>query len=420
MIKIFVLGSASTWPGEIALRLNPNFIREIITDMNLRVVLIAGTNGKTTTAKLLEFALKKKNYRVFHNEEGANLLNGIASSIIKNSSFMHAKHFSHAIFEIDENTLSLVLKQIEPYAIILLNLFRDQLDRYGEVNTIALKWRQSLAKISINTFVFLNGDDPLICSLGQGLAKNVFYFGLDKRLMKKHEVPHDVDSVYCPHCSLKLDYSAISYSHLGDFHCSRCGFKRSRTEAFVRLKIFYPLKGVYNIYNINAVVLVLTKAFGFMAKEIRNAWIGFIPAFGRQEELIYKGRKIIVLLSKNPTGFNQSVGALREYISNRKINLLLLLNDQIPDGRDVSWIWDTEIENLKFLTKKIIISGDRAYDMAVRCQYGSLQNICIYEDSDEAVQALIAQTKIGETCYILPTYSAMLEIRKIIIGKKLI
>ncbi|MCL5113861.1 MAG: Mur ligase family protein [Patescibacteria group bacterium] len=418
------IGSGSTWPGHIALKLNKNFIKQISSkNKNLKIVLIAGTNGKTTTSKLIKHILEKNSLKVFHNEAGANLLNGIASSFIKNSNLSGKLPYDVAIFEIDENTLPLILREINHYSILLLNLFRDQLDRYGEVNTIAKNWQQALKKVDKNTFLFLNGDDPQIYSLGQENDLKTYYFGISDKYMDQKEIPHDVDSVYCPNCSHKLNYSKMSYSHLGKFKCYNCGFKQEKVETFADQKINYPLFGKYNIYNTNAAILLTSKAFNIPTEKVIEFTEEFKPAFGRQEIVKYKGKNIIVLLSKNPTGFNQSIEATINYSKDEKPNALVVLNDRIPDGRDVSWIWDVDFNDLS-LAKKIIISGDRTFDLAIRFKYALNdsfeQKTIIEEDLEKAINTAVSQTEENKTLFILPTYSAMLETRKILGGKKIL
>jgi len=407
----------STWPGEIALRLNNNFIKGILNNSSLKIILIAGTNGKTTTATLMRFLLEKNSKKVFQNEEGANLLNGIASSIIKNINIGGKFNSDTAIFEVDENTLPLALKQITPSAVIILNLFRDQLDRYGEVNMIASKWQESLKYLTASTII-LNGDDPLINSLGKDLKSETIYFGVSKKLMKRKEIPHDVDSAYCPQCGSELKYDAIAYSHLGNYQCLKCGFKRNGAETYEHENINYPLFGLYNIYNINAVILTLEKVFELPLVQIKKIIASFKPAFGRQEVIFYKKRKFIIFLSKNPAGFNQAIETAKEMKGSRK-HLLIVLNDRIPDGTDISWIWDVDFERIAGFSQ-IMLSGDRTDDLVLRLKYAGEKGITVKENPEEAIGTMIDVSVAGETIYVLATYTGMLEIRKILTGKKLL
>lgn len=413
--KIFNLGSGSTWPGHIALAINNKFVENIVdNNKNLKIIIIAGTNGKTTSTALLKHLLEKSGKKVFTNSEGANLINGVASTLIKNADIFSKLNYDYVIFESDELNLPLLLNKISTDKILILNLFRDQLDRYGEVNTIALKWLEALKKLTDKTEIFINGDDPQLYYIGTKLTQKIKYFGIDKKLMKLREIPNDVDSIYCPVCLSLLKYNQLSYAHLGDFYCTNCDFKRGDVADFSETKIKYPMNGLYNVYNTNAILLLL----GIQ----NNKWLSeFTPAFGRQEEIIYKNRKIFILLSKNPAGFNQSIQTVSEMTKNEKSNFLIILNNRIPDGLDVSWIWDVDFKPILDVANNIFISGDRVYDLNLRLRYeGGKENILTFENLSDAVESVVAKTKEGERLYILPTYSAMLEVRKILLGRKLL
>lgn len=426
--QFFNLGSGSTWPGHVALKINKKFIEAVFAkNKGLKIIVIAGTNGKTTTTALLKYLLEKSGCKVFTNSEGANLLNGVASSIIKHSNIFSRLKYEFAILESDEFNLPLLLKKISPDKILLLNLFRDQLDRYGEVNTIALKWQESLLNLTGKTEVLINGDDPLLYFIGNKLSQKVQYFGIDTKLMKLINIPHDVDSIYCPNCLSLLKYNRLSYAHLGDFYCPNCQFKRTKVNNFSDIKINYPMSGLYNVYNTNAILLIFNSIIGNQLNQSSqlnrlNIWLAeFTPVFGRQEEIIYKNRRVFILLSKNPAGFNQSIQTVCEMSKNKKVNFLIVLNNQIPDGMDVSWIWDVDYKPILDVAKNIIVSGDRVYDMNLRLRYiNKKNNILTFEKLTDAVETVVSKTKEGERLFILPTYSAMLEVRKILLGRKLL
>lgn len=430
--RVLNLGHGSTWPGHIALSINRNFIKTIIkANPHLKIILIAGTNGKTTTGKLIQTILEKNKKKVFQNEAGANLLNGISSTLIHQCNKVGVIDKDFAIFEIDESTLPLILKEISsPDFIIILNLFRDQLDRYGEINTISKKWQDALKKISKKTKLILNADDPQIAYLGlsRGVVSipprgwkrsytSVFFFGLENKKLASKNLQHASDSAYCPNCGKKLIYNSIYFSHLGDWNCKNCGLKRP-SNIFVRAP-FYPLHGLYNQYNTNA-ASILIKNLGIDEKNISAALKNFKPAFGRQEILKVDDRKVQIFLSKNPAGFNESLRTVREL---KTKNILIVLNDQIPDGRDVSWIWDVDFEDYIDRFENIFVSGGRAYDMALRLKYAiQTQNskFKIYEELKTAIKKSLKFSNKNETLYILPTYSAMLETRKILTGRKIL
>ena len=436
--RFFNLGNGSTWPGHIALSVNKIFIRDIIKqNSKLKIILIAGTNGKTTTGKLLQAILEKNGEKVFQNEAGSNLLNGIASSLLLHSSILCKVNYDYAIFEVDEATLPLVLKEINPDYLILINLFRDQLDRYGEVNTIAKKWGEAIRHLLPKTKLILNADDPQIAYLGKSrgvvaespsrwnrIDTSVFYFGLNDKTLHHKIRQHAVDSTYCPKCDSKLSYKSIYYSHLGDWECKNCKLKRPNLD--LSSIEYYPISGTYNRYNTLAAVL-LAKQIGIEQSKINTALRGFTPAFGRQEILNINGKIVQIFLSKNPTSFNES---LRTIAGLKAKSVLFVLNDRIPDGRDVSWIWDVDFENYIKGFKAITVAGDRCYDLGLRIKYATqnsnvkTQNynskVKIYDNLNEAIKVALNQLVKSETLYILPTYSAMLEVRKILTGKKIL
>lgn len=420
--RLFNLGNGSTWPGHIALLINKNFIKDMLKskDQGPKTILVAGTNGKTTTAKLIKSILKENGKKILENTSGANLLNGIASALISNSNINGQINRDFAIFEIDENTLPLILKEISnPDFVIILNLFRDQLDRYGEVNIIAKKWSEALRKLDKKTTLILNADDPQVASLRlHPKGVNIKFFGLNDKSLATSEKQHAADSNYCPECGSELNYSAIYYSHLGDWTCLKCGNTRPKLDNST--SPVFPLLGIYNRYNTIAAVL-LAQEVGINKNQIISALKDFQPAFGRQEILNVDGKKVQIFLSKNPTSLNESLKTISDL---KAKNLLLVLNDRIPDGRDVSWIWDVDFEEIVNKFKNITISGDRAYDMGLRIKY--TQSIIhdslfiIQEDLGRAITLSLEKTPKSETLYILPTYSAMLEVRKILTGKKIL
>lgn len=420
----FNLGSGSTWPGHIALSLDKNFISKLQKNSNLKVIFIAGTNGKTTTSKILTTILRENNFRVFQNKSGANLLNGVASSLLLHSNLAGKIDYDFAVFEIDENTLPKILEQITPFAIIVLNLFRDQLDRYGELDSIAKKWHEAFKKLNKETSLILNADDPLISYLSHGIKSKTLFIGL-KNSKSKNEIEESADSIYCPKCQTKLNYSSIFYSHLGIWMCPNCHLQRPHPDLS---DSFFPLLGTYNNYNTLAAVLI-SQVIDIDHKVINSALHKVIPAFGRQEKLNIDGKNVEIYLSKNPTSMNESLQTVIQKEKNP--NILFVLNDQTPDGRDVSWIWDINFELYIDKFKSVFISGDRVYDMGLRIEYAQSQNskfntqnynskFKMFEELKESINTALNSINQNETLYILPTYSAMLEVRKILTGKKIL
>jgi len=401
----FGLGAGETWPGEIALRLRPDIASTLARSLSDGVILIAGTNGKTTTTLIVKTILEHIGDTVVHNASGANLLNGIVSSFIRNSDWLGRITADVGIFEVDENSLPILLRVMAPKRLLLLNLFRDQLDRYGEVDVIAEKWEKAIKKLPKSTTVILNSDDPGIAAIGRSVPGNMVFFGLNKPKEYLKVPEHATDSTFCPNCGKRLVYDGIYYSHIGIWRCPSCKNKRPTPSIHTWPS---PLPGLYNEYNTLAAV-ALAKSLDLGDTEIRKALHGFSPAFGRQEEIEVGRRQVKLFLSKNPAGFNAS---LRTVLEMGAKEFLIVLNDRIPDGRDVSWIWDVDFEMIP-KSARIVVSGDRVYDIATRMKYAG-HTVKTEPDLSAALSA--SNGKL----YVLATYSAMLEVRKILKGRKIL
>jgi len=423
-VKLLHLGAASVLPGEIARRLHPQMLSLLCQQVRQGVILVVGTNGKTTTALLLRTILVAQGHSVTHNASGANLINGLITALLADTNIIGQLKSDYAILEVDENILPLVAQDCQPRVILALNLFRDQLDRYGEVDTISRRWQQAIAPLPPHTLVVLNADDPTLSHLGQHLTQRVRYFGLTEPHLYLEEIPHAVDSIYCPDCGHPLDYAGVYLSHLGDFNCPSCGFTKSPL-ALHSSEWPQILIGVYNKYNTLAAGLVaqeLAIEQGQIFSQIKT----FKAAFGRAEELVVEGKQVRILLSKNPVGMNETIRTVNDIkATGQASTTLLVLNDRIPDGTDVSWIWDVDTEKLVHLGGTFIVCGDRLYDMALRLIYSTPEppeslKLMVVEDLPEAIALALGATPPGETLHILPTYSAMLEVREILTGRKIL
>lgn len=417
LINTFNLGNGSTWPGHIALSVNKRFIKDLLVKSDTPVIFVVGTNGKTTTTSLIKHFIQANNKQVIQNTSGANLLNGIASTLLLNAGFNGKIQTDFLLFEIDENVFPLALKEIRPDVIVMLNLFRDQLDRYGEVQAIAHKWKKTLESLPPKTTLVLNADDPQIAYIGKDLKNPVHYFGLEKNSFQLSNPDHASDSTYCPRCEEKLEYSKLSYSHLGLWHCPNCDLTRPDPSYSDLPKS--QLSGTYNEYNLQAAFLTVT-TIGLSLERTREAVKSFMPAFGRQEEIMLHGKKTKIILAKNPAGFNETLRTIKKLNGE---HLFFILNDRIADGKDVSWIWDIDLEKYVEDFSSITISGERAYDIALRVKYAQNQkhnSFHVVADLDKALQHALKNTPSNKTLFILPTYTAMLDLRKIITGKKIL
>lgn len=387
----FRFGAGATWPGEITLRIQPRILRILSANIP-HIILVAGTNGKTTTVKMIETILTHAGKNVQRNASGANLDNGIVSTFLK-------QRADYYIFEVDEATLPNILKDITPEIIVLTNLFRDQLDRYGEVDTIAESWLVALGSLDRHTEVIINADDPHLAFIGAKISAKTKYFGLEDPSLFLPKMQHATDTIYCPNCGARLTFAGVYYSHLGKWACGVCSFVPPK-EDVVSQDFTSPMEGVYNIYNTLAAALA-AKTEGITTENIREGLKKFTPAFGRMERI----GNIRILLSKNPTGCNESLRTVAA--SPDRGPIMLVLNDRIPDGRDVSWIWDVDFEEYRNFPK-YYVSGDRVWDLALRLKYAGIQS------------TIVTDIPKDDMLWILPTYSAMLDIRKTLTGRKIL
>lgn len=394
------------------------------------IILVSGTNGKTTTARLISSFLNAASINHLDNREGSNLYRGLVSSLAANSTMNGRAKFDTAVLEVDEAALPTVVSQVNPRIIVLTNLFRDQLDRYGEVDSIRRIWESSVRNLDKTTTLILNADDPSLASLEQTRAKLVFY-GINERDPASTKQPEAADYLNCVRCSQTLKYSTVFLSHLGHYRCENCGFARPRVdfsatkvelrglrgadvdliEKRVRHTLESPLPGLYNVYNLLAAVSV-ARQLGVDYSHLEKALKGFKPAFGRTERLQIDGKKIYTSLVKNPTGFNEVLKTV--FSDPSKKYVLIAINDLIADGRDVSWLWDVDFEFLKGKTKKILVSGIRASDMELRLKYAQVENVTRVDDLEKALEQLVGLADNGETVFVLPTYTAMLRFKSLL------
>jgi len=426
----FKIGGGSALPGFVALKIDPNLIQKLTSNIPNGNIIITGTNGKTTTAKYLGQILKLSGLKIIFNKSGSNLLRGIASSLIENSSLTGKVDADIGLFEIDEATMPKATLALNPKYILITNLFRDQLDRYGELDTTAAIIGKSLTHLS-GSQIILNADDPLIASLKSYVNNfsSVSYFGLEE---EKYQARSNAsfDSKDCVLCGNELIFSKRYFGHLGSYNCPKCETKRPTPcyvannitlnglkEASLSLghkNIFFTtnlkLSGLYNIYNALS-AYSLSKILQIPDETIKMALENMSAAFGRMEKVYFKEKEIYLLLIKNPIGFSQVLETLSTD-SNAK-NFVFCLNDNFADGTDISWIWDADIEVLSKNFKQIICSGTRAEDMALRLKYADLDlsKIKITHNLIDALNEATENLNSKEILYIMPTYTAMLEIR---------
>ena len=419
-------------PGQWALRVCPNLLS--ILARGVKTVAITGTNGKTTTARMIEegFARQEKNY--FANRSGANLLSGITTEFVMNSTLFGKCKKEYAVIECDEAAAVKVFPQLKPQVVIVLNLFRDQLDRYGEVTHTLSNIRTALSSLPEPITLCLNADCSLTASLADDLDHKARFFGIDKGAVPSGKKSELSDASHCIRCKTEYEYDYITYGHLGGFRCPKCGYRRAEADYAVtdvaqqradgssiviradgkRYLAEVNLPALYNIYNAIAAIAAMTE-MGITTEAAISAVASFKCGFGRMENFALGKGGAKVMLAKNPAGFNQLLSFLQNIPD--KFVLVLCLNDRGADGTDISWIWDANFEelcNLAGTLEKVIVSGDRAADMAVRVKYAGVDPRFVTMEHD--YERLVKELETEERpIYMIPTYTAMLELRETLI-----
>lgn len=428
--------NGTTLPGRIALRIHPKMIRDLASEYKEGLILVTGTNGKTTTANLLAHILQTTGKRFAFNQAGANLVTGITGALLFHTGWGGQAKVQLALLEVDEATVPKFCEQVNPSLAIVTNFFRDQLDRYGELDTTVQLVKNSLSE---KTDLILNADDPLVAQFGIG-RKHTLYYGVDKTPESKTESSETREARFCPQCGAALDYLLFHYGQLGVYFCPDCGFGRPAIQVLAEevhtedaelkfrvgvTEFSLGLQGYYNLYNALAAITA-AKRLGIRDRDIERGIRQFIPQAGRMERFSLPEGKVTLTLVKNPTGFNQVLQTAFGTDS-KHVRLLIAINDCAADGRDISWLWDVNFEILGEKSDRIdeiICSGLRAEDMALRLKYAgvSVDKLKIEHALELAVDQLQVEVegqrsvsgKEERATFIFPTYTALFPIRNIL------
>jgi UDP-N-acetylmuramyl tripeptide synthase len=424
-------GGGTTVPGKLLWKLDPSAIDALARRLPLGSALVSATNGKTTTTAMAAQILRPR-MRLAHNGAGANLVSGIASTLVG------ARAAELGLFEVDEGALPEVARRLRPRAICLANLFRDQLDRYGELELVAERWRSAVAQLDRDASLVVNGDDPQLGALAQDRPGTVV-FGVDDLHQARPALQHAADSKWCVRCGTAYDYAAVYIGHLGDYRCPNCGNARPPLDVVGRAielvgierasfdlvlpeatrRVTLRLPGLYNVYNALAAAS-LARALGVSADEIVDGLESFSAAFGRFERIAVGDKTLLMLLIKNPAGANE---AIRTLLAGEPPAVVgVAPNDATADGKDVSWIWDVDFEPLLPTLRTLVASGDRAAELALRFKYAGLDEgaIEVVPGLEQALGRALALTPAGGELVFLPTYTAMLELRDTVARRGLV
>jgi lipid II isoglutaminyl synthase (glutamine-hydrolysing) len=425
-------GGGTSLPGKVLLALEPGAIRSLAARLARGSVVISATNGKTTSAAMVASILARAGVSVVHNRAGANMAGGVASTLVAAARPGGRIDGQLGLFELDEFWLDRVVPQLEPRALLLGNLFRDQLDRYGELDTIADRWAAVASTAAgRGARLVLNADDPLIADLGRD-ASSVTYFGVEDPSVAIPEMQHASDSKHCRRCGAAYVYDVVYLGHLGVYRCPSCGAERpapavaaeqialdgTRGSTFDlvtragRGRVELPLPGLYNVYNaLGAAALCLSLEVPL--EVVMAGLAGVQAAFGRAERIAIGDVELQVLLIKNPAGANEILRTL--VIEPGELDLLAVLNDRTADGRDVSWVWDADFEVLADRVRRVTCAGTRAAELAVRLKYAGVpsERLHVVPGVAAALDEALADAPSGRL-YALPTYTALLELRGVL------
>ncbi len=428
-------GGGTTLPGRLLLRLSPDAIGRLRTRLGRGSTIVSATNGKTTTAAMIAAALAAEGRVPVHNRAGSNMTWGVATALLE-------QRGEEGLFEVDEAWLPKVAAQLDPGLIVLGNLFRDQLDRYGELERLADDWAELVEARAGGTRFVLNADDPLIADLGRDREERprpgVTYFGIEDSSQALAELQHAHDAKHCRRCGHPYTYERAFVGHLGHYSCPHCGAQRPAPEVAAtrielqgmqgstvsvrtpqgELKLALPLPGLYNAYNALAAIAACLQ-LGVGLEAVRSGLESMAAVFGRTETVEVQGKPVSILLIKNPAGANEVLRTLRLESDGDDLDLWIALNDGIADGRDVSWVWDADFELMVGAARHVTCAGTRAPEMALRLKYAGLapQSIAVQHEIEGSLQRAVGAA--GERLFALPTYTALLELRNLLADKGL-
>ncbi len=419
--------NTSSYPGKLALKICPSILGKLSRQVKHGVVAVCGTNGKTTTNNILHTMVKASGSSVICNSLGANMLPGVTTAFLEKCNIFGKINADYACIEVDEISLPVVFRYLKPDYLVITNLFRDQLDRYGEIDK-TIRFIEQAIEMLPSAILVLNADDPLVSYIGEQCQNEKVYFGVNERCLQP--LDEVKEGRFCLSCGTELSYDYYHYSQLGSYNCQSCGFTRPQLQYAVQnvemdmgisydivssgesVRIDAPYLGFYNIYNTVA-PYIATKLLGLDVSRVNELLLRYQPQVGRMQTFTINGKKVIFNLSKNPVGFNLAVTSL---ISDPMFkDTVFVLNDNAQDGRDISWIWDVDFERLCDANmRSVTFSGKRSLDMELRFKYAEIPDVVYHNNADimSAIQHAIQGS--GEVLYVLVNYTALFETQSIL------
>ena len=410
-----------TWAGKIALKIYPQVLTELSKEVRKGIFVVCGTNGKTTTNNMLCAALEAEGQKVVCNHTGSNMLNGVVAAFALGAGLNGHIDADYACIEVDEASTRHIFPRMKPNYMVMTNLFRDQLDRYGEID-ITMNILEEMIRTVPDMKLIVNGDDALSAYMAMDSGNPCVYYGISRPVMK-NETNEIREGRFCKKCGERLQYSFYHYSQLGDYQCPKCGFKRPVPDYDAEdvkvgdqlsfsvggKRIVANYRGFYNVYNILAAYAGIRTA-GFKAEHFMDMLKNFNPENGRMEQFRIKGAGVTLNLAKNPAGFNQNISAVMQDTNPKDV--IIAINDNAQDGIDISWLWDVDFDRLgEDSIRSVTVSGIRCQDMRLRLKYVDIPSI-LESDVEKAVRDRVADGT--GNLYVLVNYTALFSTRNIL------
>lgn len=432
--RFFHIGGGTSLPGMIARRIDPNVLKSVVGASKAKKIVITGSNGKTTTARMTAAIADADGQRVSQNRTGSNLLQGVTSVAVNFANIFGQLDSDVLLFEIDEGTIPLAVPEIQPDVVVITNIFRDQLDRYGELYSVARALDTMLEGLPETATILLNGNDPQVANFGLNAKARRLFFGLETTEIGTPVPEQSADIIRCIHCGSDLEYKVAYMSHLGIYRCPTCGYTlpkldiavtsvqlasdgKSPSHATLRtpqgeMNVTIPLPGLHNVYNA-AAAIGATMAVDFDMDKVQTAMSKLRPAFGRLEKITTGDKTIYLSFVKNPTSFNLMLRLIRQHPG--KKHLLLAMSNTVVDGEDFAWLWDVEIEEMASEVLDVVCSGNKAEELATRLKYAEIspERMTIIHDREAALDAALKNVEPGGTLYIMSGYTPIHELRRI-------